>query len=355
MVQASPSSQDVGQELGGSHVSPASMVPLPHRLEQSSSNVKSQPAGQQPSPSMHVTMATFEQATLQLIELPVMMSSVHESPSSQSVGHVLGGSQVSLPLRLPFPQLGEQSLSPGRLHPDGQHPSPSVQEEMGEDEHTTSQVEGSPDSESTVQPLPSSQDVGHEPGGSHVSPRSMTAFPQIETPQSLSVVESHPLGQQPSPPTQEVIGGKAHAASQVEGSPVRTSQVQVRPSSHEVGQELGGSHVSIPVHVYPSPQEAAVQEFRHASVFDVFPSSHSSPASTTELPHRGVQSPSVVALQPLGQHPSPPVHETIGVNEHEESHVDGSPVRTSVVQESPSSHEIGQALGGSHVSTPAQM
>ena len=35
--------------------------------------------------------------------------------------------------------------------------------------------------------------------------------------------------------------------------------------------------------------------------------------------------------------------------------MDGSPLSTSVVQESPSSHELGHELGGSQVSTPAQM
>jgi hypothetical protein len=55
-VQALPSLQLVGHELGGSHVSPLSTTPLPQLAEQSVSVAASQPVGQQPSPGVQVLM-----------------------------------------------------------------------------------------------------------------------------------------------------------------------------------------------------------------------------------------------------------------------------------------------------------
>ena len=56
MVQALPSSQLVGQEPGGSHVSPGSTSALLHVFVQSLSLFASQPPGQQPSPLAHCVM-----------------------------------------------------------------------------------------------------------------------------------------------------------------------------------------------------------------------------------------------------------------------------------------------------------
>jgi hypothetical protein len=70
-VQASPSSQLVGHEDGGSQVSRSSTTPLPQFAEQSESVVASHPAGQQPSPEEHAVIAVALQATLQLWALPV--------------------------------------------------------------------------------------------------------------------------------------------------------------------------------------------------------------------------------------------------------------------------------------------
>src|SRR5262245_4415051 len=53
-VQALPSLHEVGQEDGGSQVSPTSMVPLPQLAEQSLSLPLLQPAGQQLSPLAQV-------------------------------------------------------------------------------------------------------------------------------------------------------------------------------------------------------------------------------------------------------------------------------------------------------------
>ena len=66
-----PSSQPVGQEPGGSHVSPLSSAPLPQLAEQSASSTDVQPVGQHPSPDTQVLMALWLQATLQLAALPV--------------------------------------------------------------------------------------------------------------------------------------------------------------------------------------------------------------------------------------------------------------------------------------------
>ena len=52
----------------------------------------------------------------------------------------------------------------------------------------------------------SSHDVGHEDGGSQVSPASWMLLPQVGE-QSLSLLALQPVGQQPSPSTQLETGG----------------------------------------------------------------------------------------------------------------------------------------------------
>jgi len=71
------------------------------------------------------------------------------------------------------------------------------------------------------------------------------------------------------------------AASHVSGLPVSISDVQGSESLQLVGQDEGGSQVS--------------------------------PGSIVPSPHVPVQSESVKALQPGGQHPSPPVQAVMGV------------------------------------------
>jgi hypothetical protein len=77
MVQAMPSLQEVGQEAGGSQVSPGSRVPLPQWGEQSSSVALLQPAGQQPSPLAQAVMGSCWQAESQVVGLPLRVSRVH--------------------------------------------------------------------------------------------------------------------------------------------------------------------------------------------------------------------------------------------------------------------------------------
>jgi hypothetical protein len=104
---------------------------------------------------------------------------VHASPSSQAVGHVLAGSQVSLSATTPSPQLAEQSLSVSALQPWGQHPSPASQAVLMALTHTTSQVSGAPLRLSSVHALASSQLLGQVLAGSQLSPVSSTPLPQL--------------------------------------------------------------------------------------------------------------------------------------------------------------------------------
>jgi hypothetical protein len=106
--------------------------------------------------------------------------------------------------------------------------------------------------------------VGQLP--SHVSPGSTTPLPHTGA-QSLSVVALHPVvGQQPSPFTHLVcVPVSTHAARHV--PPFDSARSVHATCGHEVGQ--------LP--------------------------SQSSPASTTPLPHTGVQLLSLRELQVLGQ------------------------------------------------------
>jgi hypothetical protein len=98
----------------------------------------------------------------------------------------------------------------------------------------------------------------------------MTPSPQPA--QSESLPAAQPEGQHRSLPAFEhVLSECAQTTSQVEALPVCVSFVQSFWSSH-TGHDPGGSHVS--------------------------------PASTRPLPHPA-QSPSFMAVQPPGQHPSP--------------------------------------------------
>ncbi len=127
MVQALPSSQLVGQEPGGSQVSPGSTSELLQVPVQSRSLFASQPPGQQPSPLVHCVMIWLEHATLQFIALPVSASIVQALPSSQLVWQDSGGSQVSPASSVPFPQVTVQSESFAALQPRGQHSSAFMQ------------------------------------------------------------------------------------------------------------------------------------------------------------------------------------------------------------------------------------
>ena len=71
-MQASASSQLVGQVAAGSQVSPASTTPSPQLAEQSESSTAVHPTGQQPSAPTHVVMAVLLHVTLQFAALPVI-------------------------------------------------------------------------------------------------------------------------------------------------------------------------------------------------------------------------------------------------------------------------------------------
>jgi hypothetical protein len=136
-------------------------------------------------------------------------------------------------------------------------------------------AEALPNNWSAVQLLPSLQLVGHELGGSQVSPGSMTPLPQLGW-QSGSLLALQPAGQQPSEAPHAVMAVCWQRTLHSAALPTSVSAVQALPSLQLVGQELGGSQVSL--------------------------------ASMTPLPHTGVQLGSLVALQPEGQQPSSRPH-----------------------------------------------
>jgi hypothetical protein len=193
MVQAFPSSQLAGQLEGGSHVSPLSTWPLPQVAEQSPSEVLLHPGGQHPSLLLQAVVGAWLQAALQLAALPVSTSTVQAFPSSQVVGQLEDGSQVSPASTLPLPQLAEQSPSVVLSQPAGQQPSPLLQAVMGLWLHVTLQVAALPVSASTVQEFPSSQAVGQLKGGSQVSPVSTVLLPQTAPPATTPLVSSEGL------------------------------------------------------------------------------------------------------------------------------------------------------------------
>ncbi len=280
MVQGSWSSQEVGQEDGGSQVSPFSTAPLPQVGEQSESVLALHAAGQQPSPATQLVMLVWVHATLQVSLLPVILSMVQALPSLQEAGQEDFGSQVSPLSTTPLPHFGEQSESVLALHPAGQQPSAETQLVMLVWVHATLQLALLPVMRSMVQALPSLQEVGQEDFGSQVSPGSLTPLPQVGE-QSESLFALHPAGQQPSPPTQVVMAEWLQATLQLALLPVILSMVQALPSSQEAGQEDFGSQVS--------------------------------PVSNAPLSHVGEQSESVLALHPAGQQPSPPTQVVMAV------------------------------------------
>jgi hypothetical protein len=144
---------------------------------------------------------------------------VQGSLSSQLVGQVDGGSQVSPFSTAPLPQVGEQSRSVLALHPVGQQPSPPIQAVMAVWVQATLQVALPPVIWSVVQALLSLQEVGQEDFGSQVSPFSTTPLPHFGV-QSESLLALHPVGQQPSPPIQAVMAVWLQATLQLALLPV---------------------------------------------------------------------------------------------------------------------------------------
>ncbi len=120
--------QSAGHEV---HVSPGSQALLAHLAEQSESRSALHPGAQQPSPGLQVVMVLCAQPALQFVALPVIASIVHASASSQLVGHVATGSQVSRLSSTPLSHVGEQSASLVSSHPAAQHPSAAPHEVIG--------------------------------------------------------------------------------------------------------------------------------------------------------------------------------------------------------------------------------
>jgi hypothetical protein len=147
---------------------------------------------------------------------------VHAIPSSHVAGQF--PSQVSEGSTVPFPQVGEQSLSWLALQPGAQQPSPPVHVVIGGCVHCRLHCAAVPIKTSAVQLFPSSaQVVGQFP--SQISPDSTTLFPQIGV-QLSSLLALQPGAQQPSDAVHVVIAGWLHTTSQLAGEPVRTSLVQ---------------------------------------------------------------------------------------------------------------------------------
>lgn len=207
IVQALVSTQlaGSGHELGGSQVSPDSSRPLP-QPRQSLSFAAVQPGAQQPSPFAQLVMVWCVQLSVQDAALPAVPSMVHALESLQlSIWHMLGGSQVSPPSRVPLPQVGEQSLSVLALQPGGQQLSPFSQAVMVWCAQADVQLAGLPVGVSRVHATPSLQlIIAHALGGSQVSPASTIRLPQLAE-QLLSLVALQPPGQQPSPFWQVVM------------------------------------------------------------------------------------------------------------------------------------------------------
>lgn len=103
IVHALPSEHVVGQSA--SHVSPRSSCALPHVVEQSSSVFGVQPSAQQPSPFIHVVIASYSHALSQ-----VARSIVHATPSVHDTEQ--SPSHLSLMLTTPSPQIACVASSP---------------------------------------------------------------------------------------------------------------------------------------------------------------------------------------------------------------------------------------------------
>jgi hypothetical protein len=251
-------------------------MPLPHVAGQSASRFDGdvlQPGGQHPSivVPLHGS-CVVEQRALQVVGDPVNVCTCQHWPGVHMVGQDEGGSHVSPALvsTTPSPQPA-QSESFWAVHPAGQHRSlPAFEQVLAACWQTRLHVAALPVWVSVVQSFWSSQ-VGHEPGGSHVSPASIRPLPHPA--QSASFIAVQLTGQQPSPAMHVVTFPElTHSRWHMVPCSARTVQAMF---GHDVGQ------------LVPS---------------------QSSPASSTPLPHTGGQLLSFTALHALGQQLSLFVH-----------------------------------------------
>jgi hypothetical protein len=300
VVQLSASLQ-FGHEPGGSHVSPASMRPLP-QPEQSASVMAVHPAGQQLS--LLLAPQAIMPASTHWRWQPVPMSARIVQPwFGHDVGQ-LAPSHSSPGSSTPLPHTAAQLLSFTALHPLGQQPSSFTQFICVPDVWHCAWHVPPLASDCSVQPI-CGQVIMHDDTGSHVSPTSTMPLPHIAG-QSTSRLEGevlHPGGQQPS--LVVPLHGSCvveQRALHVAGEPVNVFTSQHWPGVHPVGQLAGGSHVS--------PDDT----------------------SMTPSPHPA-QSESFCAVHPIGQHLSlPALEQVFGEFWHRTSHVAALPVCVSVVQ-----------------------
>jgi hypothetical protein len=206
-----------------------------------------------------------------------------QASCGHDVGQVESGSHVSPVSTVPLPHAAGQStsrLEEEVLHPGGQQPSDRAPLQTScVVEHRALHVAAEPVYVFTSQHCPGVQAVGHEDGGSHVSPASVSMTPSPQPAQSESLPAVQPIGQHRSfPATEHVLSLCAQTTLHVAALPVCVSVVQSLASS-QTGHDPGGSHVS--------------------------------PASSRPLPQPG-QSLSFIAVHPLGQQPSPPMHALTG-------------------------------------------
>jgi hypothetical protein len=101
------------------------------------------------------------------------LQQIRPGPTGQSPGQLV---QLSVPSQIPLPHVLEQSLSDEGVHPAGQHPSLSTQAVITVAWHLALHEAAEPMSFSTEHPF-ELQLVGHEDGGSQVSPGSIFPFP----------------------------------------------------------------------------------------------------------------------------------------------------------------------------------
>jgi hypothetical protein len=385
--------QVVGQ-LAPSQVSlhAASVTPLPHWQAQSLSFAVVHPDGQQLSPLPQVVMTvSLTQAALQVLALPVSFR-FWQPMRGQVVGQL--PSQLSPGSTMPSPQRGAQSLSLALLQPVGQQPSPFAHAVCTPSSTQLAvHVAAEPSSFFRMQPF-HGHVAGQCDGGSQVSPASTAPLPQRGW-QSLSTLALHAAGQQPSPlahavwtvssthcawqvppltsrccwhPLAGQLFGQLVSGSQVSwqaGSSWPLPQVQLQSLSFAVVQP-DGQHPSPDAHAVcgPSSTQWAVQSVAlPASFCLVQPSgahvvghwpggSQLSPASTTPLPQVAGQSLSLLALQPGGQQPSPPMHVVCSRSfTHWAVQVPGLATRRSMHPSG--AHDCGQLSSGSQTSPHA--
>ncbi len=328
--------------------------------------------------------------------LPVSMSRVQGSSSTHVVRQALpGGSQVSGGVQMPSPQREAQSESVDTLQVvvDGQQESPLMHCVILMGGQARLQVAALPVLMWVVQGSESVQLGQGTSGGSQVSPGSRRPLPQPAQSLSFIAVQPRPLGQQPSPDVQLVIGDSTQAKLHVDALPVELTIVQELGARQVVGHELGGSHVSspstrplpqpwqslslAPVHCGPGQQPSplmhsviiwTVHAKLHIAALPMVPlivqafvsvqveaagqfPSHVSGRSTTLLPQLGEQSLSLEALQLRGQQSSPFPQEMMFWCVQAVVQLALLPVRPSTVQATPSLQLIAaHALGGSQVS-----